>query len=64
MSATVKDVTSLPMPATTRSENEGIVKQSQGGRAYTGFVAGVFSGIAKLSVGYVAIEPEAITTFH
>ena len=49
MSATVKDGKSFPMPATD-GKNETTAKSSKGGN-YKGFVAGVFSGIAKLSVG-------------
>jgi solute carrier family 25 (mitochondrial carnitine/acylcarnitine transporter), member 20/29 len=51
MSTTVKDETPASRPnASTRSE--AVVGSSKGGN-YKGFVAGVFSGIAKLSVGYV-----------
>lgn len=46
----VKDaVPSLP---TGRHEQEAIASAPKGGN-YKGFVAGIFSGITKLSVGYV-----------
>lgn len=57
MSATVKDGKSLPKPpaVTEAKGNEAVATSSKGGN-YKGFVAGVFSGIAKLSVGYVALS--------
>lgn len=54
MSASMKDGPSLPTPS--RQAAEGAVgNSSKGGGAYKGFVAGVFSGIAKLSVGFVSV---------
>ncbi len=52
MSGTVKDTTSLPNTAATK-KNEVNRAPSSKGSNYKGFVAGVFSGIAKLSVGCV-----------
>lgn len=53
MSATVKDDKSLPRPpmATEASGSEAVAAAPPKGGNYKGFVAGVFSGIAKLSVG-------------
>ncbi len=52
MSAPVKHVASLPAP--TNDESAGVsTPKAKGSGNYKGFVAGVFSGIAKLSVGYV-----------
>lgn len=53
MSATVNDVASSPQPNTHRQD--AITPGAKGGN-YKGFVAGVFSGIAKLSVGYVPMS--------
>ncbi|KAK5170178.1 uncharacterized protein LTR77_004763 [Saxophila tyrrhenica] len=50
--SSVKDVTSLPKPAASIQQNEAVREPSKGGGNYKGFVAGVFSGIAKLSVGH------------
>ncbi|KAF2485845.1 mitochondrial carrier domain-containing protein [Neohortaea acidophila] len=49
MSATVKDDTSLPLAADHKSD--ALSAAPRGGN-WKGFVAGVFSGIAKLSVGH------------
>lgn len=51
MSATVSDVKSSPKPADApHGEKQSAIVPAKGGN-YKGFVAGVFSGIAKLSVG-------------
>lgn len=50
MSAAVTDAT--PGSINKNDNKEPIVRAPKGGN-YRGFVAGVFSGIAKLSVGYV-----------
>ncbi|KAK0283363.1 hypothetical protein LTR91_002729 [Friedmanniomyces endolithicus] len=51
MSAPVKHVASLPVP--TSDESAGVsTPKAKGSANYKGFVAGVFSGIAKLSVGH------------
>lgn len=52
MSATLKDATSLPQPADRTDESKKITTSPPKGGNWKGFVAGVFSGIAKLSVGY------------
>ena len=52
MSATVKDAASLPKTAGSRTEAKDEIASASTGGNYKGFVAGVFSGIAKLSVGY------------
>ena len=52
MSATVKDAASLPKTAGSRTEAKDEITSASTGGNYKGFVAGVFSGIAKLSVGY------------
>lgn len=51
MSATLKDAVSAP--ATGKNEQAPQTSSAPKGGNYKGFVAGVFSGIAKLSVGYV-----------
>ena len=60
MSATVKDDKSLSAPqppvATEASGTETVATPAPKGGNYKGFVAGVFSGIAKLSVGCVDEE--------
>ncbi len=54
MSSPVKHVASLPAP--TNDESAGVsTPKAKGNGNYKGFVAGVFSGIAKLSVGYVRL---------
>jgi hypothetical protein len=44
-------LTSTPVAIDDTNGPQVIGKPARGG-AYTGFVAGVFSGVAKLSVGY------------
>lgn len=51
MSATVSDAKSLPKPADAQQHGEKQAIVPAKGGNYKGFVAGVFSGIAKLSVG-------------
>ena len=52
MSAEYSDVPTSPNLADGRSSrNEAVAHKSKGGENYKGFVAGVFSGIAKLTVG-------------
>jgi solute carrier family 25 carnitine/acylcarnitine transporter 20/29 len=55
MSASVKDGASLPKQKGGQHEAQDTVTSSPSGANYRGFVAGIFSGIAKLSVGY-AVE--------
>nr|POE80870.1 isoform 2 of solute carrier family 25 member 45 [Quercus suber] len=58
MSATVKGHASLPPPPPPPQSTQGgsvvteTVASNKKGKTYTGFVAGVFSGVAKLSVGH------------
>ena len=53
MSATVKDGTaSSPADGKHETKKQEAIVPAKGGN-WKGFVAGVFSGIAKLSVGYV-----------
>jgi len=54
MSATVKHAASPPVAAQVAGmqDEEAGVSAPKGPSNYKGFVAGVFSGIAKLSVGY------------
>lgn len=51
MSATVKDGKSLPQPADSTDETKKAITSPPKGGNWKGFVAGVFSGIAKLTVG-------------
>ena len=51
MSASVRDGTSLPQAADSRDEAKKVTGSAPKGGNWKGFVAGVFSGIAKLSVG-------------
>ena len=56
MSASVKDGASLPKQAGSQNGPQDKVASSPSGANYRGFVAGIFSGIAKLSVGYVFLS--------
>lgn len=51
MSTTGKDAASLPEVAGSQDGKKDEVASAPKGGNYKGFVAGVFSGIAKLSVG-------------
>ena len=51
MSASVKDGASLPKAAGSEDGKKDAIASAPKGGNYKGFVAGVFSGIAKLSVG-------------
>lgn len=51
MSATVKDDASSPKAAGPLDGKKDAIASTPKGGNYKGFVAGVFSGIAKLSVG-------------
>ena len=50
MSSPVKHVTTSP--AGDHGETAAVTKPKKGNGNYKGFVAGIFSGIAKLTVGY------------
>ena len=52
MSSSVKRVATSP--AGDHGETAALTKPKKGNGNYKGFVAGVFSGIAKLTVGYVS----------
>ena len=52
MSASVRDGTSLPQDLDKQNVSKQAIVGAPKGGNYKGFVAGVFSGIAKLSVGY------------
>jgi len=57
MSATVKDISSLPRQADHDHESKKAISDAPKGGNWKGFVAGVCSGVAKLSIGYDHLLP-------
>ena len=55
MSASVRDGASSPKHTESKNATKEQTTSSPSGANYKGFVGGVFSGIAKLSVGYISL---------